>query len=134
MGQFTTLPEYFETTFLKVFLIGQQRSPMTIKSYRDTMKHWTRLTPNPPLDQITNVMIAEFSDSLSKRKGKKNPQVTVATIRKHLTNLDYILRSLGKPCRSNKTGQGTLDYEPPFVMMPKAEHHVTKQVFTLEEM
>lgn len=129
-----TLTEYFDSHFLKFWIGGKQLSPLTKKSYLDTMRYWSTLTKNQPLDLITDLDIAEFIDGLRKLKGKRQEHVKISTIRKHCTNLDTVLKTVGPRSRSNRKGQGLLQHDPPYVEMPSAERHVTIEVFTLEEL
>lgn len=64
-----TLSQFFEAWFLPIVLESQrQAAATTILRYRDALTWWERLTRNPPLAEIDDFSLAEFSKGLTSPK------------------------------------------------------------------
>jgi len=62
-----TLSEFHESHFVPLWIQGQQLDVKTEASYRQSISWWSRLTCDPPLDQITDHTVASFIANLCKQ-------------------------------------------------------------------
>lgn len=119
-----TLPEVFEQYIVPVHLV--ERSPLTLKDHRGTLKKWVAYTANPPILQIDDFTIGLFREGLVAEGLEDN------TRRKHCTNLQFCLDRLGPKIRRDMT---TAELLPSARWVPKPSQviHDVCDNFTLAE-
>src|SRR4026207_1333582 len=100
-----TLPEFFESHFTPIWIVGRNLDSKTHSSYRESIKLWLKLTSNPPLDQLTEKDIRDFTQALRACPGKKKSSVMMPqSIAKHLRQLETVLQLAGPRNRNNPQG------------------------------
>lgn len=133
MSHFPTLSEFFRDTYTLLRIDQPGLDKKTRASYQESVNWWCKLTTDPPIDQITDKMIAQFMKDLATQRGKKRgTTMAINSLRKHATSLDTILKLTGPRSRQNKYGQGLLP-NPPFVEGPRAEIEAEDKNWTLDE-
>jgi len=75
----------------------------TLESYAGTLAAWTRLTGDPPIEQITPVLLAQWRSQLAGSS---------ATVAKHCRQLNVLLAKLGPPGPWNRDAVGVLPTTP----------------------
>lgn len=87
-----TLSELFEAYHLPEHLADD--SAGTIKEYRTTLKYWEAATDRAWLQDVNDFVVGKFRRYLRALKHRGEPLAT-ATIRKHLTNVQFLLDRAG---------------------------------------
>ena len=126
-----TLSEFHESHFLPLWIQGQQLDVKTEASYRQSISWWSRLTRDPPLDQITDHTVASFIASLCKQPGRSSTMM-MSSVAKHCRNVDTVLQMAGPRSRGNRRGQGIIG-EPPFFDAPRVDQEPPSGDWTIEE-
>lgn len=121
-----TLRSFFTSTFAPMFL-GEAR-PKTLRAYAEALKHWARLTGDPPLSSIGPELLARFKSELL---GTRQPvpaacqqrmlfdlgpvetqRLAKATVNKHLRAVSALLAKAGPPGPRNRDALGILESTP----------------------
>lgn len=97
-----TLPDYYERFHRPNYHAGMD--PGTIKSYRESLAHWCRITTNPPLREIDCELLGQFKFRLQ--------------------SADFLGKKAGKPCcqRTLFDASGL----PPEIELPKLQRYYSK--------
>lgn len=95
------LRDWYLTHFVPLFQADAR--PRTIESYLTTITMWELHTPNPPLDDLSPILMAEFRSRLAG---------SAATVAKHCRQLNAILTKLGPPGPHNRDALGLLNQSP----------------------
>ena len=129
-----TLSQLFEERFVPLWCSGRRLDDKTLKSYRETIQWWTKLTGDPPLAAIDDFLIAKFIDELGRQPGRRGGLLAVITIRRHCRHLQKFFNFAGRKRadRYNRKNQQLLP-DPPFVDLPRADKEPPNGDFTLEE-
>ncbi len=112
-----TLTEFFEQWFLPIVLEGEGRDAATIRSYRESMAWWQRITGDPPLLAIDEFTIASFKKGLREatftrgKTGRKYP-LSAFTISKHLRQVRTVLVRVGPTVNPERPGKRLIDEVP----------------------
>ena len=126
-----TLSEFHESHFVPLWIQGRQLDAKTEASYGHSIAWWSRLTGDPPLDQITDHTVASFIASLCKQPGRRGTMM-MSSVAKHCRNVDTILQMAGPRSRNNRRGQGLIG-EPPFFDAPRVDQEPPSGDWTIEE-
>mgnify|MGYP002528577511 CR=1 FL=1 len=126
-----TLSEFHESQFLPLWIQGRQLDAKTEANYRQSIAWWSRLTSDPPLDQITDHTVASFIASLCKQPGRSNTMM-LSSVATHCRNVDTVLQMAGPRSRHNRRGQGLID-EPPYFDAPRVDQEPPCGDWTIEE-
>ena len=127
-----TLSEFHECHFLPLWIQGRQLDVKTEASYRQSISWWSRLTSDPPMDQITDHTVASFIASLCKQPGRSSTMM-MSSVAKHCCNVDTVLQMAGPRSRNNRRGQGLIG-EPPFFDAPRVDQEPPSGDWTIEEL
>lgn len=128
-----TLTEFFESHFMPIWIESGLLDPKTQTSYRDSLKHWQKMTDDPCLDKITDLTVAKFITGLAKLPGKRGNTLASASIKKHCRQLDTILKMAGPRSRYSQKGQGLVP-EPPYFKAPKSPKVLPKPAWSMPEL
>lgn len=129
-----TLTDYFQDVFLSVWIRSRGLDAKTESSYRESLGWWRKLTSNPPVNEITQKMVADFMTTLAAQPGKKKGTTFFASsLQKHARQLDTVLKTCGPASRHNRRGQGLVEREPPFFDSPKVPKHAPAKDWDLSE-
>lgn len=120
-----TLTEFYETYVLPCIRSPRDRSPATIEQDRVALRHWARITGDPPINKITQRTCALFMDALSDR--------SPATRRKIAIHLQFILDQAGPPDRRHRSAAGLLTVVP-YLERPESYPHEPKRAYTFQEL
>lgn len=129
-----TLSEFFLSHFTKIWIRGRKLDSKTESSYGESIKHWKALTGDPPLDQITDLVIAKFCEDLSAQPGKKRGTTMMPnSSSKHIRQLDTVLKLAGPKNRNNPLGQKLITDEEVFFDVPAIKKSKKDKDWTIEE-
>jgi integrase len=125
-------------TFFESFIVPNclyDAAPITMTSYRCSLKLWKLITGDPALDSITVPTLTLFRDALSKRRGKHPGTYSSAvTVKGRLRDVQMFLDKAGPPARRNRDAQGLIA-NPPWIRPPRTEiklpRFVAPEVFKL---
>ncbi len=128
------LPEYYDRYHLPQF--QAEAAAGTLKSYRESLAHWQRVTNNPRLSDCDSSLLASFKAALfnpqvfRRKSGVKAPQMSLfdmappaaelngrrplsrATTNKHLRQIAAIFNKAGPAGPKNRDALGILDFVP----------------------
>ncbi len=125
------LSTFYKEQFLPLWIHGRQLDAKTEANYRQSIAWWSRLTSDPPLDQITDHTVASFIATLCKQPGRSSTMM-MSSVAKHCRNVDTVLQMAGPRSRSNRRGQGLIG-EPPFFDAPRVDQEPPSGDWTIEE-
>jgi integrase len=116
-----TLPEFYRQFYLPVVLEARGSASRNVDQYEQSLSLWQRLTGDPPLSQIDEITIAEFTKALWKLPGKKlGSKISANTVHKHCRTLQAILDRTGPKSRENRQGRNLIS-DVPYFEKPKIE-------------
>lgn len=95
-----TLRRWYEELFIRLFHADAR--PRTIESYRYTISAWEKHTPNPPVDRIDPLALANFRAAFPNK----------ATAAMHCRQLNAMLTKLGPPGYRNRDALGLIANVP----------------------
>ncbi len=129
------LTDLYRRHVLPVVLKPKRSSPDTLKEYRTSLEYWCDLAGDPPLERITDATCAAFVGALAAVKNRKGKPLRGNTVRKHCTNLQFILdqalpRSRERLSRRQALGLLT---DVPYFERPALEEKPAVDQFTLDE-
>lgn len=125
-----TLGRFFEEWYLPQKLFDATEN--TKSAYRGAVKAWRLVTGDPPVQQITPLMLALFRQVRLKMPGiKPGTLASPNTVRSLLRMIQTLLDKLGPPGHDNRDALGILD-KVPWVQPPRAEERIPRTV-TLEQ-
>jgi len=119
------LRTHFETVHAPIFLIDAD--PKTIRSYRETIAHWTKIIGQPPISSIRVEHLAKFKHDLFEGTPRQNiqrslfPEIDLSlsaralaapTVNKHLRNVMAMLNKAGPPGPRNRDALGIIGAVP----------------------
>jgi len=104
MGATPTLAEFYGATYSRVYLAGAR--PATFQQYSAAVRHWREITHDPPLDQVTTLILAGFKAALL------GASLAPATVNKHLRLTAAILAKAGPPGPRNRDALGLIPVAP----------------------
>ncbi len=115
-----TVASFFQSYYIPVRL---SNSPAcTVENYRGTVRMWTLITGDPPLEDITPEMLAKFKSCIERNRAQDGINWASAhTVRKHLRVLQSILDKAGPPGPRNRDAKGILTKIAPWVRPPRAD-------------
>lgn len=90
--------------FERVWLPARQASrsrphEKTVRSIRETISWWERLTEDPAIAEIDELACDGFLAELAEQPGRGSPRMSEASINKHGRNLNQLLRFAASPLR-----------------------------------
>lgn len=132
MGQLPTLSDFYYGVFETLWIDAKQLDPKTRKSYRESIAHWCRITGDPSIDTIDDMVVAKFISALCNLPGKQTEKMKFTSVQKHCRSIDTVLKTAGPRSRTNRKGQ-TLIPEPPFVEGPRVDQEAPSKDWTLAE-
>lgn len=121
-----TLCEFYRDYALPIIRNAKGCSPSTVEQDWVALRHWKRITGDPPLDRITPETCAKFMAELT-RQG-----LAPSTIRKTAVHLQFILDQAGPPDRHHRNAAKVLD-QVPYLERPGSTNHEPEPAFTLAE-
>lgn len=122
--QIPTLTQFYEAYVLPCVRAPRGRAEGTIEQDRIALRHWERVTGDPPLDAITQQTCAQFMAGIS----DKSP----ATRRKIAVHLQFILDHAGPRDRRHRSAAQVVDFVP-FLERPEFASREPEPAFTLHE-
>ncbi len=132
-----TLRRFFEDWFLPVVLVADvEARASTIALYRNALVWWDTLTRDPPLCEITDVLLAKFKADLLQSKfrrgtfGQYQP-LSRTTCSKHLKALASILYRAGPQTDPKRETVGILPRAP--IVPSISASYDLKPPFSLDE-
>lgn len=137
----STLSDLYHWAFKQLWLAPKQSSDQTYATYEESLDHWKRLAPavegdrEPTLEEIDDYVVSRFLVRLADMPGNKaGTKMSIATIRKHATNINKLLAFAGPRNRSRNgyKNLGLLEL-PPLVERPTADLQAPDGDFTFEE-
>lgn len=132
--EYPTLSRFFNEQFIEFWIDAQQLNQKTRWSYTESIDIWKRTTGDPPVNMITPKTCSQFVTGMAELRGKQpGSKMMRSSIGKHCRNCDTVLKTCGPRGRHNKFGQGVLDYEPPFIVIPKQEKNRPRRNWTVDE-
>ena len=106
-GERTTLGSFYRTWYKPNRL--QDKSPLTVESYAQSVKYWQLLTGDLPLEQVTPDTLYRFRDCLQKLSGiDRVVRMAPTTVGNHLKHVQAILNKAGPPDRGNRDATGLI--------------------------
>ena len=105
-----TLSAFYSNHYLPEMLF--EATEGTKRAYKTHLKKWVYLTGDPPVEKITNSMLATFRDALPKASGKHGLKASPNTVRSILGSIYTLLGKLGPPGPRNRDAIGTLKTIP----------------------
>jgi integrase/transposase len=103
-------------------------SPVTLENHRTTLRRWTILTADPPLADISPLLLAKFRDALAALPGiKPGSRMQPETIADYLRFVQTLLDKAGPPGYRNRDAVGLIE-RPPYIKPPKIVRKVPKTV------
>ena len=89
------------------------------ENFRQCIRRWAHITNDPPLAEITNVVMSRFKDALSKCRGKEpHMPISSTTVAKHIRHIQAIVDKAGPSGRGNRDAAGIIE-KVPWVRPPK---------------
>lgn len=101
-----------EAADLLYFPVATHLDSATVSSIRTTLRHWERLTTDPPIGAVTDETFVEFRDALRHDTSQGLQGRSKATVARNLRQLTTIFRMFGPRTDSNKGGKGLLKIIP----------------------
>lgn len=134
LGPHSTLTEVYEKAYKPILIDGQGLHVRTARVYEDALTWWRVLTHDPPLTQLDARVTAGFVAELLRQPGRKSTTLSVGTVRKHVAQIDSLLRFAGPPDRSRR-GRYNLGIValPPPIDRPRADLAPPSSDFTWAE-
>lgn len=80
--------------YLRMLQSEENKSPLTVKSYRESLSLFQKLSPLPSLEDIAKETIRNYKQSLHEFRTRRGRELTVRTKNHHLTVLRAFLRYL----------------------------------------
>lgn len=132
-GRKQTLTEFYNDTFLPLWIKQKKLDPKTESGYVETLKHFVDIIGDKQLRKITDLDMAKFMDKLGQRPGKK-PGSTMAdnSMGKHARNVATLLKAAGPRNQSNPLGQDLIK-KVPCIVIPRCRKDPPKVVWTVDE-
>jgi len=121
-----TLAGFFATYYRPVRLDGA--SPETLKGYWAAVRSWVAITGDPPLCDITAKMLVFYRDRLAECGGRSAaPRRSAASVRSHLSHVQFILQKAGPAGPRNRDAAGLID-QVPWIKLPRATWPIPRVV------
>jgi len=119
-----TLTEFYESYVLPCVRAPRGRSEGTIEQDRIALRHWARITGDPPIDAITQQTCARFMAAIA----DKSP----ATRRKIAVHLQFVLDHAGPIDRRHRSAASLLT-SVPYLERPESVSQEPQRAYTFEE-
>lgn len=131
LGPHSTLTEVYERAYRPILIDGQGLHKRTARVYADALDWWRELTGDPPLAKLDARVTAGFVSDLLKQPGRRDERLAIGTVRKHVAQIDSLLRFVGPPDRTRR-GRYNLGIVPlpPPIDRPRADHAPPSSDFT----
>lgn len=131
----STLSDVFERAFLPVWITGQSLDAKTETLYREALAWWVKLTGDPPVGSIDDLLIADFLRGLRDSPGRRSACMSTWTVRKHATTISKLIDFTGPRSRDRRSRQnlGLVEF-PPLVPRPRACLEPVRRVFSVDEL
>ena len=121
-----TLTTFFRDWYKPQKLFDAQSN--TVYHYELILRHWTIITGDPLLKEITDETLALFRDFLLKEPGMaKGSRKSVNTVRTQMRNIQTLLDKCGPAGPRNRDGRGIID-RVPWAQPPRKELKIPKTV------
>lgn len=111
------LAELFEAVYWPYLVAERGSAPRNADAYREMLRHWSRLTDDPPLAEITRETLLAFRMALRSVKGRKAPTLSPRTVHKVLRQLRALLAFFG-PADGAHPDAIAVIAEPPRMRLP----------------
>ncbi len=118
-----TLCSFFREYYCPLRLADASRKGL--RRYEQILRVWALATGDPPIREITRIMLAEFRNHLTGVRGKPGQRLSTNSVRGYLRHLQSVLDLAGPPARGNRDGAGLLD-QVPWIKPPRAEIHLPR--------
>ena len=126
-----TLCRFFEEWYLPQKLFDAKESAK--QCYRTALNAWRSLIGDPPVKQITPLMLALFRDArLKTRSVITGKTLSPNGVRTNLRLIQILLDKMGAPGRGNRDAQGILD-RVPWAQPPREEIKIPRTI-TLQQL
>ena len=142
LSQQTTLLEFFQGYFRPIYL-GENAAAATISEYRTAVDRWAKLTGDPALRDVDQMVLARFLAEDGHQIGRRGQRISPNTVRKHGIELQLILNLAGprsRDCRQAATEDGLFGLDrhkrpraAPWFNLPAARDKLPTDCFTLAE-
>jgi len=101
------LSAFYDNYFVQAYLTGKR--PATVELYKQSMEYWIKLTPDPSIADITQLVTSEFLRKLLlSRSFKGGAALAPRTVRHHVDRLNAILSATGPSSRENEDAAGVV--------------------------
>lgn len=128
------LTEFFEQVYLP-WLRGKGSSAKTIRLYRESLAHWSQITGNPRLYEISDETCDLFVAGLWLLPGRKSETMASHTIKRHVNQIQWVLDRTGPRIandRKRRRNKGLLE-EVPLIEKPTVDVEAPDGDFTFDE-
>lgn len=126
-----TLPEFYRAYVHPIHRIGRQADPKTILLDEIALKHWERLTRNPPIGEISEYDTAAFVSGAMVLAGRHGQRMSPNTVIKHCIHLQFVLDRAGPRSRHLRNAAQLIE-QPPGFERPKHRRRATPMLLSLE--
>lgn len=112
-----TLTRFYEEVYKPLRLNEARKS--TLYLHGIILRHWAMLTGDPPLKDVTSLVLARFRDCCQQLCGIKTyRRAAGSTVHSKMSLVQAILDKAGQPCRFNRDAVGMLE-RVPWIRPPK---------------
>jgi integrase len=127
-----TLGDFYHAYVLPIHRRARQADPKTIALDEVALKHWERLTRNPPLAEITEYDMADFVMAAMELDGRHGEKISPNTVIKNCIHLQFVLDRAGPRSRTLRNAANLIS-QPPGFEKPKARRRATPMLLSLED-
>lgn len=122
VGPHSTLTELYERAYRPILIEGQGLHSRTARVYADALTWWREITGDPPLATLDARVTSKFVAEMLRQPGRRHKTLAVGTVRKHVAQIDSLLRFAGPADRSRR-GRYNLGLVPlpPPIDRPRAD-------------
>ncbi|MFO0899830.1 MAG: site-specific integrase [Pirellulales bacterium] len=115
-----TLTRFYDEFYFRRRHSGGRATADTVKLYRTCLRQWALLTGDPPLQEITDELLAAFHDALATLPGRLGRRISPNTVRARLVHILTVLRFAGPPGHRNYGAAGLIE-RVPYLRLPQGE-------------
>lgn len=132
-----TLTQFYRIWFLPIVLVSEVNArPGTIAVYETALTWWQKLTGDPPLAQIDEFTLSEFTVGLRQAKYRRGPfaperQLSAMSVAKQQKSIKAVLMRIGPTIDPRRPGKKLVP-EVPYLRVTHATLDGPKPVFSLE--
>lgn len=124
----------FHREHFAVYLVSEKDSDrLTLKAYDEALAQWARITGDPPIQEITKLMLLEFQREAAKLPGRKGDLMSPFTVLKFVKHIRAVLCHAGPADPRHPDALGALATIP-FARLPKTPRRKPRHVMRLDEL